>query len=274
MAEILCGYTADRDETLVAYLYGEIDPAQRSAFEAHLATCERCRHELTMMEDVRHQLQAWTVPEATPSVIHDVGNEPGAASVRQRPSAWGLLREVPAWAQVAAALVFLGVSAGVANLNVRYDRNGLTILTGWSQAQATATDANAEPRAPEGNASAEVPWRADLDALEGRLKAELTSSRALTVPTADGSRSSHALDAETLRQVRTLVRESERKQQNELALRIAEVMREFDTKRGTDLVNINQTLRAMQSNTGIEVLKQREALSRLDYLVRTSGQQR
>jgi hypothetical protein len=30
----------------------------------------------------------------------------------------------------------------------------------------------------------------------------------------------------------------------------------------------------MQSNTGIEVLKQREALSRLDYLVRTSGQQK
>jgi hypothetical protein len=82
------------------------------------------------------------------------------------------------------------------------------------------------------------------------------------------------VDTETVRQVRALVRESERKQQNELALRIAEVMREFDTKRGADLVNINQTLRAMQSNTGIEVLKQREALSRLDYLVRTSGQQR
>jgi hypothetical protein len=276
MAEILCGYTADRDETLVAYLYGEIDPNQRSAFEAHLATCERCRHELTMMQGVRDQLQAWTVPETTPSVIHDVRSEPDAATVR-RPGAWGLLREIPAWAQVAAALVFLGVSAGLANLTVRYDQNGVTILTGWSRTQATAataTDAGAERRASAMGATAEAPWRADFDALEGRLKAELTSSRAVAPLRADSPASSHAVDTETVRQVRALVRESERKQQNELALRIAEVMREFDTKRGADLVNINQTLRAMQSNTGIEVLKQREALSRLDYLVRTSGQQR
>jgi hypothetical protein len=276
MAEILCGYTADRDETIVAYLYGEVDPTQRSAFEAHLATCERCRHELTVMQGVRDQLQAWSVPDATPSVMHGVRDEPGAATVRRRPSAWRVLHEIPAWAQVAAALVFLGVSAGLANLNVRYDRTGLTILTGWSRTQATAattTDADAERRV-SAIATAEAPWRADLDALEGRLKAELTSSRAVAPLTADGPASSHAVDAETVRQVRALVRESERKQQNELALRIAEVMREFDSKRGADLVNINQTLRTMQSNTGIEVLKQREALSRLDYLVRTSGQQR
>jgi Putative zinc-finger len=277
MAEILCGYTADRDETIVAYLYGEIDPTQRSAFEAHLATCERCRHELTMMQDVRDQLQAWSVPEATPSVIHGVRNEPGAAIVPRRPSAWGLSRDIPAWAQVVAALVILGVSAGLANLDVRYDRNGLTILTGWSRTQATpatATGPDAERRASAISPTAVAPWRADLDALEGRLKAELTSSRAVAPLTADSLASSHAVDAETVRQIRALIRESERKQQNELALRIAEVMREFDTKRGSDLVNINQTLRTMQSNTGIEVLKQREALSRLDYLVRTSGQQR
>jgi len=72
--------------------------------------------------------------------------------------------------------------------------------------------------------------------------------------------------------VRVLLRESERQQQNDLALRIAEVMKEFDAKRNADLMNINQSMRTMQSNTGIEVLKQREALSRLDYLVRASGQ--
>ena len=43
---------------------------------------------------------------------------------------------MPAWAQVAAALFVLGVSATIANLDVRYDRSGLTIRTGWSKPQA------------------------------------------------------------------------------------------------------------------------------------------
>ena len=63
MADILCGYTADRDETLVAYLYGDIEPAQRATFDAHISTCERCRHEVADLQQVREQLQLWTAPE-------------------------------------------------------------------------------------------------------------------------------------------------------------------------------------------------------------------
>jgi hypothetical protein len=267
MADILCGYTADRDETLVAYLYGEIDPAQRSAFEAHIATCDRCRHELVEMQGLRDQLQDWKVPETRP-IVRDLHSQTPEAASGRRITAWKLLREVPAWAQVAAALLVLGVSAGIANLTVRYDHNGLTVRTGWSR---TPTEGQVDAsKAPEGSRA--TPWRADLTALETRLKTEFHASPERTLPSTRTALSS--ADSELLQQVRALIRESERKQQNELALRIAEVIREFDSKRGTDLVNINQTLRAMQSNTGIEVLKQREALSRLDYLVRTSGQQR
>src|SRR5262245_507891 len=270
MADILCGYTADRDETLVAYLYGEIDPAQRSAFEAHIATCDRCRHELVEMQGLRDQLQDWKVPETRP-INRDLHSQLLEAAPVRRISAWKLLREIPAWAQVAAALLVLGVSAGMANLTVRYDDSGLTIRTGWSHTPTGGpVDAGNAPEHSGAavNASA-TPWRADLTALETRLKTEFHVS-----PEGAATRTViSSADSELLRQVRTLIRESERKQQNELALRIAEVIREFDSKRGTDLVNINQTLRAMQSNTGIEVLKQREALSRLDYLVRTSGGQ-
>ena len=272
MADILCGYTADRDETLVAYLYGEIDPAQRSAFEAHIATCDRCRHELVEMQGLRDRLQDWKVPETRP-IDRDLHSQTLEAASLRRTSAWKLLREVPAWAQVAAALLVLGVSAGIANLTVHYDHNGLTVRTGWSrtptEGPVEAIKASERPGS-DANAST-TPWRADLSALETRLKTEFHApERALrSTRTAISS-----ADSELLQQARALIRESERKQQNELALRIAEVIREFDSKRGTDLVNINQTLRAMQSNTGIEVLKQREALSRLDYLVRTSGQQR
>jgi hypothetical protein len=219
------------------------------------------------MQGLRDQLQDWKVPETRP-IVRDLHSQTPEAASGRRITAWKLLREVPAWAQVAAALLVLGVSAGIANLTVRYDHNGLTVRTGWSR---TPTEGQVDAsKAPEGSRA--TPWRADLTALETRLKTEFHASPERTLPSTRTALSS--ADSELLQQVRALIRESERKQQNELALRIAEVIREFDSKRGTDLVNINQTLRAMQSNTGIEVLKQREALSRLDYLVRTSGQQR
>jgi hypothetical protein len=272
MADILCGYTADRDEILVAYLYGEIDPAQRSAFEAHIATCDRCRHELVEMQALRDKFQDWKVPETRPIVL-DLHRQTVDGVPKRRFSALRLLREIPAWAQVAAALLVLGVSAGIANLSVRYDHSGLTVRTGWSRAPIEGLEnASKGPERSGADANtAVVPWRADLTALETRLKTEFHASPERALPS---TRTAISPDSELLQQVRVLIRDSERKQQNELALRIAEVIREFDSKRGSDLVNINQTLRAMQSNTGIEVLKQREALSRLDYLVRTSGQQR
>ena len=69
MADILCGYTADRDETLTAYLYGEIDPAQRVLFEGHIATCERCRNELADLQGVRLRLPEWPAPELAHSFV-------------------------------------------------------------------------------------------------------------------------------------------------------------------------------------------------------------
>src|SRR5262245_34177640 len=189
MADILCGYTADRDETLVAYLYGEIDPAQRAAFEAHIATCDRCRHELVEMQGLRNQLQDWKVPETRPIGRDRHSRTMEAASSR---SAWKLLRDVPAWAQVAAALLVLAVSAGIANFTVRYDSNGLTVPTGWCrtppEGPTDASTVSERPRA-EGNASA-TPWRSDLTALETRLKTELHAPPERALPATRAAASS------------------------------------------------------------------------------------
>ena len=130
MADILCGYTADRDETLIAYLYGEIDPAQRVTFEGHIATCERCRNELADLQGVRLRLQEWPAPElARPFVRIPAGaaihaDLPAIASIdgNDGPRATARERGLPVWAQTAAALLFLGVSAGIANLDVHYDQ--------------------------------------------------------------------------------------------------------------------------------------------------------
>ena len=69
------------------------------------------------------------------------------------------------------------------------------------------------------------------------------------------------------RRVRALLDESEKRQQRELALRVADVMRDLDTQRRADLTKIDRSLGVIQNNAGVEVLKQRELLN---YLVRAS----
>ncbi len=126
MAETLCGFP-DRDDVLVTYLYDDMDTSARATFDAHLAICARCRNELNDLQGVREDLAQWSPPALDNGVVVNV-NQPirnaGAARLRPdvRRSWW---REIPAWAQVAAAMLFLGVSAGIANLDVRYDAPGI-----------------------------------------------------------------------------------------------------------------------------------------------------
>src|SRR5437899_12333169 len=132
--DIRCTYSGDRDDVLVAYLYDDIEPASRASFDAHLAACRRCRDELADLRGVRSQLGKWAPPE------------PMFATSHQPPAASHWWSEIPAWAQVAAALLFLGVAAGIANLDVRYNTDGLTVRTGWSKsaaASSVARDASA-----------------------------------------------------------------------------------------------------------------------------------
>jgi hypothetical protein len=264
MADILCGYTADRDETLVAYLYDDIDEAQRAAFEAHVATCERCRHELAELQSVRGRLDEWKAPES----VRPLGVVVPPQAVAGRPGAWRALRDIPAWAQVAAALLFLGVSAGVANLDIRYDRAGLTVHTGWSRPAVPIQTSSAGVQ-PAGTAT--PAWRAELDALERRLRTELHPASAPAPAVAahdDRNLSSANADAQLLRKVRTLLDDSERRQRNELALGLAGVVQEFNAKRGTDLARIGY-LNTQQNATGIEVVRQQ---GWIDYLKTASLQ--
>jgi hypothetical protein len=72
--------------------------------------------------------------------------------------------------------------------------------------------------------------------------------------TADAARRDPA-DGETLRRVRALIDQSERKQQKELALRIAEVATDVRAQRVADLRNIDRNLNVIQSNTGVDMLR-------------------
>jgi len=249
MTEMLCGYI-DRDETIVAFLYDDLDANRRRDFEAHVLTCAVCREEVAALRGVRTQLARWEPPSVASlqSAVVGSGRQP-----------WW--RAMPAWAQVAAALLVLGVSAGLANLDVRYDQNGLTMRTGWSP-RGTEESARVQRATPIEPAD-DAPWKADLAALQQQLSSELHASQAAASVPAHAPSSA---DAETLRRVRVLLDESEKRQQRELALRIAEVVRDFNRQRQADLVKVD----SMQNRLGVEVFQQRQSLN---YFMRVNQRQ-
>src|SRR3954470_8357875 len=103
MIETICTYDG-RDDLLIAYLYDEIDTADRAAFSAHISGCGRCTRELAALRGVRSTLWAWAPPE--PRVItdyHPVSSDSRATT--HEPPAGRSWHDVPAWAQVAAALL-------------------------------------------------------------------------------------------------------------------------------------------------------------------------
>ena len=272
MIETMCTYPG-RDDLLIAYLYDDIEPAERTAFGAHLTACGRCSRELAELRGVRSTLSVWTPPEparAASGESRATSHEPRATSHEPRAAGSGW-HDIPAWAQVAAALMVLGVSAGIANVDVRHDTAGWTVRTGWARSPTTLSTTATDPAASsaaQGSAatSSSTPWRADLAALEQQLRTEFHA----TPPSRAVSATSGISDAELQRRVRSIIDESERRQERELALRVAEVLKDVNAQRQADLVKIDRSLGFIQSSTYGEQMKQREVVN---YLLKVSQKQ-
>ena len=251
-----------REEFLVAYLYDDLPPDERQSFTAHLSRCRECRAELDDLRDVRSDLVHW----APPSPARLLTCSPVSA---RRSRVWSALAEIPAWTQVAAALLVLGVAAGIANLQVRVDDNGFTVRTGWA-APDRLTDAGSPQPAASAPQEQPAPWRADLAALETALRAELENAgpAARRASLADDSASDNAA---VLRQVRALIAASESNQRRELALRVAELHRDVQAQRNGDLQRIQGTFTVLENRTTGEIVKQGRVLNNL--LTRVSQQQ-
>lgn len=276
-------FRCDDKTLLVSYLYGEVSDTERAAVEAHVATCAACADELDSLGAVRADLARWEPPAA------DLGFQVVQAAPRPAPRAW---RRPPVWVPMAlAAGLLLAVGAALANVEVQAANGGLTIRAGWSHPPLTASafaEAPADKPAPQsaergGGASAPqtaVPVKtgvsdADMQkamaALETRLRAEFAATQHPATAAVPVSYQSSPTDrGEILQQVRTLVDESERRQQRELALRLAQVVQDFDNQRRTDLVKIEQNFGQIESLTSQEAQHQRAITN---YLVRASQRQ-
>jgi anti-sigma factor RsiW len=232
-----CGDNA----ALVSYLYGEGEPGERSAIEAHLDHCPACAAEVEALGSTRMLLAAWTPPES------DLGFRIVSESRSNvlRPRQWWR-QPMPAWAQAAAAaLIFAtGLSLGVISRNAE-EEQPVTV---------------AEAPAPVTAAAALTPVdvsQDDLAALEQRLRVEMSQLRTAAAP------ASSASDGQLLAQVRTLIDESEQRQRRELALRTAEVVRDVDAQRQFDFARVQRALGQFEGQAGAEFQRQRRDLNNL-----------
>ena len=234
---------------LVAYLYDECAPADRPAIAAHVALCGACAAEIAALESTREQLAAWTPPGVD---LGFVISRPAATPAASRAGRW-FLRPMPAWAQVAAAVLIFGagLSLGVAR----------GTLSDSSSPVATTAPSNASSISAE-----------DLQALEQRLRNEIAQVRAGITRGTGAQAVASPLppsEAQMMARVRALIEESEQRQQRELALRTADIVRDFDSQRSVDLAQIQRSFGQMEGATSAEVREQRQLLN---YLMRVSQQ--
>ena len=258
-----CTFGDRRDEVLIAYLYDDIDSRDRTAFERHLSTCAPCRHEIGALSEVREGLADWAAPEVAEGIG---GTAPRSALRLVEPAAktkgWPVLADAPIWMQAAAAMLVVAASLGLANISLSYTHEGLSITTGWMRPASGAPPvaASVQPAA-----SAQAPWRADMTALEQQLRQQISAKPTLAVaPAASSAPVMATLNDEALmKRVRALLQDSERRQQSELALRVAEMARDSQALRQADLVRIDRTLGLLQSRTGVEVMRTQQQLNNL-----------
>ncbi len=255
-------YRCDDTDTLIAYLYNEIDPGIRQQVDEHLRTCAACAEEAGALAGVREGLGAWAPPgKAFGFAIVPTGEAPARAEMAPPGGGWGA---VPVWAQLAAAVLVLAVGMSVANVQVRSGPDGFVVTTGWmAPAAPGVTSASTAP-------ATEADWKPALAALETSLRRELRA-RSEAAPAAASRASAPAVDEATIRRVaRALIDESEAQQRRELALRLTQFGRDLEVQRQADFVRIERGIGRVEGMAGAEIARQRQMVN---YLMRVSQPQ-
>jgi hypothetical protein len=248
-------------ERLLDYLYEELPASDRAAFELHLRECADCRSELAALGGTRLALTTWSPPDA--ELGFKIVRERGSSERRSFRAFGGFS---PAWAFAAAALLVLAVAAAISNIEVRYGADGLAVRTGWTRTAEVPTLAPPTAAVPVSFTPDE--WDRRLKELDQRLlQVEQQNRRvqAANLPgdTPAGVTSGRKSDAQLLQTIRKIIAESEARQQRELAIRLTQVVRDFDATRAGDLARIEQGLRQVQGLTDAELIRHRDTLQHL-----------
>jgi Putative zinc-finger len=130
MSENINNSTCGFAEELVSYLYNELNGADKSRFESHLATCESCADELSGFVLTRNSVQEWRTEEFVP-LQNPAIEIPYPQQVRSISRSWfASIRDFftlsPAWmtaSTAAAALAICLVLFAVVVSSLRDDNN-------------------------------------------------------------------------------------------------------------------------------------------------------
>lgn len=199
-----CGDNA----ALVGYLYDDCEPGERDAIAAHVLGCRTCAEELEALAGTREQLSAWTPPDAllgfriTRDRVGTTAETGSSGSGLAVASPWWQ-RPMPAWAQLAAALVIF--ASGLAVGGVR----------GSAVSNATTPTREAQD-------ATVVELQDAVASLEQRLAGV---ERAGQVRTAAQVVPASSSDIVSLPRLRNEVAESEKRQEEEFLDRMIELSR-------------------------------------------------
>lgn len=249
-------FRCDDKEMLVDYLYGEIDQDGRREVDRHLRTCAACTREIEALQAVRHDLQAWTPPVADVGVVVAPADHASRPAPVLTSSRWSALRDLPAWAQVAAAVLIMGVGAAIANVQVRTTPDGLVVTTGWMAPAAPPPAVTAAP-------SSDQEWRRELASLEQTLRDEIAAQQAAISTAATPRRDDPADAAAILRRVQSMIAASEERQRQELAVGLTMAERSWNQRRSVDWATISQRMSTLQGRTFAVEAGQQEMINRL-----------
>ncbi|HYT64842.1 MAG TPA: zf-HC2 domain-containing protein [Vicinamibacterales bacterium] len=257
-------------ERLVSYLYDDLGDAERVMFETHLRECAECRDELSALRGVRADLISWSPPQ--PDFGFRVVREPKVLPFQPRSwRAW----LTPAAGLAAAAVLVLAAAAAIAHVEIRRGPGGVTVRTGWSAFApgSGGSEGGMTPQSQVRQASAPAVSNAidpaALAALERRINVLEASAHDASGVRNASMLSARSSDAEILRRVRELLAQSETKQQGQLALRVAQVLRDVEAQRVADLSRIQQGMRGIEASVSAEAQGHRELTN---YILASSKQ--
>jgi hypothetical protein len=257
-------------ELLVSYLYEDLNDMDRAKVEMHLRTCEPCRDELDALRGVRVDLATWAppLPDLGFRIVRD--REPASKAAWR---AWW----TPAAGLAAAATLVIAAALSLAHVEVHRGPDGITVRTGWNTgagAPVATEGILGETRAlpardvliptdqPSTQTIAGLVQR--IDALENALR-QASPTRNASVLNARAS------DEALIKRVREMLAQSETKQQGELALRIAQVIRDFDNQRRADLARIQVGFDRIDASMTNEAVAHQ---SLVNYITTSAGRQK
>jgi anti-sigma factor RsiW len=243
-------FTCDDKTTLVSYLYGELDAQTRRAVDDHLARCAACAAELTALGAVRSELGLWAAPDVELDFAIVKKSQLPASNV-VRPARWWTT--VPAWAQAAAAILVVAAGASIANLQITSGPDGFSVTTGWMQRSGERAMVAAGPAVQVQGAAANDEVKAQLAALEQKLRDEIRAGREQNVTRVAATGG----DPVTLRRVEQMIADAEHRHSRELAARFVEFNNDLTMQRRADMMNIQRVINAQDA----QMFRQRQMLN-------------